>query len=295
MIVLKAPAKINLSLRVLGRRPDGYHELDSIMQMVGLYDEVHIEDHPDAIVVHTRGATLTDGPGNLAYDAAVALAKAAGVGCGASISLVKHIPVGAGLGGGSSDAAAVLAGLNRLWGLGWPRARLAELGATLGSDVPFFFTGPTAHVSGRGECVDRMARPRMVGEGSRCDWALLVNPGFAVSTRWAFDALRASPLDATFGLTKANSADTIPRLPGAPAPPYPAENSLESVTATAYPVIIEMKRMLKETGASVVLMSGSGPTVFGLFSDRRQAEAGLTAVPETWKGWVARVLRRAPW
>lgn len=295
MIVLKTPAKINLSLRVLGRRPDGYHELDSIMQMVGLYDEISIEDHPDTIAVHTSGATLPDGPGNLAYDAAAALAKAAGSARGASIRLVKRIPLGAGLGGGSSDAAAVLDGLNRLWGLGWPRARLAELGATLGSDVPFFFAGPTAHVSGRGECVRRMARPRMVGEGARCDWVVLVNPGFAVSTRWAFDALRAPPFDATFGLTKANSADTIPRSPEAPAPPYPAENSLESVTATPYPVILEMKRMLKEAGASVVLMSGSGPTVFGLFSDRRQAKAGLTTRPETWKGWVARVLRRAPW
>lgn len=296
MIRLKAPAKINLSLRVLGRRPDGYHDVDSLMQMVSLYDEIDIQPHSRTIEIRTSGASLSNGPGNLAYDAAVALAKASGTGRGAIIELTKHIPIGAGLGGGSSDAATVLAGLNRQWRLRWPRRRLAELGATLGSDVPFFFWGPTARVGGRGERVERMARPHREGEG---DWAVLMNPGIAVSTRWAFEALGAPLLDRSLhspsGLTKPGSADTIPRFPGAPAPSYPVENSLESVTAMKYPVVLEMKRTLQDAGASAVSMSGSGPTVFGLFPARAQAAAALKAVPAVWKAWMVRLLRRAPW
>jgi 4-diphosphocytidyl-2-C-methyl-D-erythritol kinase len=157
MIALKAPAKINLSLRVLGRRLDGYHDIDSVMQMVGLYDDVAVAPGRRGFDVFVEGADLPGGPGNLVYDAATALAKAAGVSTGASIRLTKRIPIGAGLGGGSSDAAAALMALNRLWRLRWTRTRLAELGAGLGSDVPFFFFGPTARVAGRGELVARAA------------------------------------------------------------------------------------------------------------------------------------------
>ncbi|MEO5657633.1 MAG: 4-(cytidine 5'-diphospho)-2-C-methyl-D-erythritol kinase [Nitrospiria bacterium] len=299
MIRLKAPAKINLSLRVLGRRSDGYHEVDSLMQMVSLYDEIEIHPHPRAIEIRTSGASLSDGPGNLAYDAAVALGKASGIDRGAIIELTKHIPIGAGLGGGSSDAATVLAGLNRHWRLGWPRRRLAELGATLGSDVPFFFSGPTARVGGRGERVERIARTHLQSDLLQGQWAVLINPGIAVSTRWAFEALGAPLLDqslySTTGLTKPGSADRIPRFPGAPAPSCPVENSLESVTAMKYPVILEMKRTLQDAGASVVSMSGSGPTVFGLFPARAPAAAALKAVPSIWKGWIVRLLCRAPW
>lgn len=285
MIALKAPAKINLSLRVLGRRPDGYHDIDSLMQMVGLYDDVAVAPGRRGLDVFVEGADLPGGPGNLVYDAATALAKAAGVSTGASIRLTKRIPIGAGLGGGSSDAAAALMALSRLWGLRWTRTRLAELGAGLGSDVPFFFFGPTARVTGRGELVARTARPRLVGEPRPSEWAVLVNPGFSVSTRWAFERL-----------TTGGSIVTIPRLLEAPvSAPCPVENSLESVTASSYPVIEEIKRWLRDAGAGVALMSGSGPTVFGLFSSRAEAVRARVGLPQAWMGWVVKLLRRAPW
>lgn len=285
MIALKAPAKINLSLRVLGRRPDGYHDIDSLMQMVGLYDDVAVAPGRRGLDVFVEGADLPGGPGNLVYDAATALAKAAGVSTGASIRLTKRIPIGAGLGGGSSDAAAALMALSRLWGLRWTRTRLAELGAGLGSDVPFFFFGPTARVTGRGELVARTTRPRLVGEPRPSEWAVLVNPGFSVSTRWAFERL-----------TTGGSIVTIPRLLEAPvSAPCPVENSLESVTASSYPVIEEIKRWLRDAGAGVALMSGSGPTVFGLFSSRAEAVRARVGLPQAWMGWVVKLLRRAPW
>lgn len=285
MIALKAPAKINLTLRVLGRRPDGYHDIDSVMQMVGLYDDVAVAPGRRSLDVFVEGADLPGGPGNLVYDAATALAKAAGVSTGASIRLTKRIPIGAGLGGGSSDAAAALMALSRLWGLRWTRTRLAELGAGLGSDVPFFFFGPTARVTGRGELVARTTRPRLVGEPRPSEWAVLVNPGFSVSTRWAFERL-----------TTGGSIVTIPRLLEAPvSAPCPVENSLESVTASSYPVIEEIKRWLRDAGAGVALMSGSGPTVFGLFSSRAEAVRARVGLPQAWMGWVVKLLRRAPW
>ena len=311
MISLRAPAKINLFLRVGERRPDGYHDIESVMQMVGLYDVVSLRPRRRGIAVRVQGADLPVGSGNLVYDATAALAKEAGIAAGASIRLTKHIPIGAGLGGGSSDAAATLIALNRLWGLRWPRVRLAELGAALGSDVPFFFHGPTAWVTGRGEQARRIARPQLVGEACPSGWAVLVNPGFAVSTRWAFEALqaRSAPLarrsreapehgglSAIIGLTNHRSADTIPPFPGAPAlASCPVENSLESVTVLEYPVIEEMKRRLRDAGASVALMSGSGPTVFGLFPSRADARRAHAGLPHAWKGWLVKLLRRVPW
>jgi 4-diphosphocytidyl-2-C-methyl-D-erythritol kinase len=287
MIALRAPAKINLCLRVLGRRPDGYHDLESAFQMVGLYDNVAIRSRRSGIALTVEGESLPDGPGNLAYDAAAALAREAGGSRGASIHLVKRIPLGAGLGGGSSDAAAVLIGLNRLWTLRWSRTRLAELGAALGSDVPFFFFGPTAWVTGRGERVAPAPRWRPSPAGAMPCWAVLVNPGFAVSTRWAFEAL---------GLTNTREADKMPRsLKALPAAPWSIPNDLERVTAATYPVIEEMKTRLLKAGASVARMSGSGPTVFGVFATRAEAVGACEGLAPSWRRWVVRLLRRAPW
>jgi len=305
MITLKAPAKINLCLRVLGRRDDGYHEIESVMQMVGLYDEVTVSSRRSGIAIRVVGADLPEGPGNLVYDAAVLLAEEAGAARGATVRVDKRIPVGAGLGGGSSDAAVTLIALNRLWGLRWSRSRLSQLGARLGSDVPFFFGGPRAWVSGRGECVV----PRPV-DGSY-PWALLVHPGFAVSTRWAFEALDAPLLalqsdrqwarEASFStagheLTKKNATDTIPGLPTGQSPvDRPMDNALESVTARSYPVIRDIKAWLHDAGAEQALMSGSGATVFGLFVARKEAKAAHARLPKAWRGWVVPFLRRVPW
>lgn len=305
MIALRAPAKINLYLRVLGRRDDGYHEIESVMQMVGLYDDVVVSTRRSGLSVRVVGAELPEGPGNLVYDAASLLAKEAGVARGVTIRLTKRIPLSAGLGGGSSDAAATLIALNRLWRLHWSRSRLSEIGAQLGSDVPFFFRGPSAWVSGRGDRVaSRPVDPSYT-------WAVLVHPGFAVSTRWAFEALGApvsthspdrgwtqagNPTHAPHELTKKNATDTIPGLPTVPDPVvYPAENTLESVTTAAYPVIRDIKAWLYDAGAGRALMSGSGATVFGLFAASAEAKAAHARLPKAWKGWVVRLLRRMPW
>jgi 4-diphosphocytidyl-2-C-methyl-D-erythritol kinase len=283
----RAPAKVNLCLRVLGRRPDGYHDLESVFQMVGLYDDVTIRPRRAGIVLTVEGATLPAGPGNLAYEAAAALARESGGSRGASIHLTKRIPLGAGLGGGSSDAATVLMGLNHLWKPGWSRARLADLGATLGSDVPFFFFGPTAWVTGRGERVATMPDARPSPSGPVFPWAVLVNPGITVSTKWAFEA---------FGLTNDRGVDRMPRsFEAPPAVPWSIPNDLERVTAATYPVVEDMKARLLKSGARAARMSGSGPTVFGVFPTRAEAVVACKELSPSWRHWVVRLLRRAPW
>lgn len=299
MIALRAPAKINLCLRVLGRRPDGYHDLESVFQMVGLYDEVTIRPRRLGISVDVKGADLPRGCGNLAYDAAVALAREAGGSRAASIHLAKHIPLGAGLGGGSSDAAAVLIGLNRLWRLRWPRPRLASLGAALGSDVPFFFFGPTAWVTGRGERVAPAPSLRPSTSGPQPCWAVLVNPGFSVSTQWAFRALDQAlggTTRRTIRLTNDGVIYKMGRLSEAsPASLRSMGNDLERVSVARHPVIEEIKTQLLKAGAVVARMSGSGPTVFGLFTTRAEAAKAGAGLSPSWRRWVVRVLRRAPW
>ncbi len=295
MIALRAPAKINLCLRVLGRRPDGYHELESVFQMVGLYDEVIVRPRRRGISIDVEGVDLPHGSGNLAYDAAVALAREAGGTRAASIHLAKQIPLGAGLGGGSSDAAAVLIGLNRLWRLRWPRPRLAALGAALGSDVPFFFFGPTAWVTGRGERVAPAPSLRPSTLGPLPCWVVLVNPGFPVSTQWAFQALDQA-VGGTIRLTNGGAIYKMGRLSdGSPASVRSMANDLERVSVARYPVIEEIKAQLLKAGAVAARMSGSGPTVFGLFATRAEAAKASEGLSPLWRRWVVRVLRRAPW
>jgi 4-diphosphocytidyl-2-C-methyl-D-erythritol kinase len=174
---IKAPAKINLFLSVLKKRPDGYHDLYSVLQMVSLYDELTFEPTTKGVSLVNSSQNLPLDGRNLVIRAARSLAHAAGIKSGVHVTLKKNIPIGAGLGGGSSDAAATLVALNRLWGLGLTCDDLARMGQDLGSDVPFFLHGPTAFVSGRGgeviPCV--LDRDR---------WMVLINPGFEVSTRW---------------------------------------------------------------------------------------------------------------
>src|SRR3989304_2871845 len=172
-VVLSAAAKVNLALEVLGKRPDGYHELATVMQAVDLSDRLGLRDADDLELVSRAPGVPTDAP-NVAGGAAVALREAARLGRGVRITLDKRIPVAAGLGGGSTDAAAVLVGLNRLWRLRWPVARLGEVAIRLGMDVPFFLRGGAALATGRGETLDPLP-----GGGLAL---VLVNPGIAAST-----------------------------------------------------------------------------------------------------------------
>jgi 4-diphosphocytidyl-2-C-methyl-D-erythritol kinase len=275
-ITVFAPAKINLILRILDRRPDGYHNLWSLMQTVQLEDalELSLSDHHSTITLRCDEPSLKTDASNLVYRAAAAVLEGAGRTVGLDIVLAKRIPMGAGLGGGSSDAAATIMGLNRLLNLGWSTEKMAHLGQTLGSDVPFFFSAPSAIVEGRGEKVV----PVQI-TGSR--WVMLVNPGFPIETKWAYQQLSVSrtgvqPLsDVHAGLGKACELSWEEVFQA-------AENDFEATVFKAHPDLYKIKQRLLADGAETALLSGSGATVFGVFRDEttaRQAEIGFRTEP----------------
>lgn len=269
-----APAKINLCLHVLGKRPDGYHELAMLMQRVGLYDrlEISLEEKPGVRVV-CGGLDLAPGEENIASRAARRMLELAGCSGGATIVLDKQIPVAAGLGGGSSDAAAVLMGLNEMLGLGLSRQRLMTEGVKLGADVPFFVYGSTAWATGIGDRLQKVDRLPPV-------WYVLVNPGVAVSTAWAYQNL---------GLTSLRDKIKLPRFSGMEEELVSLlHNDLESVTVTRHPVVGEVKKSLLDLGALGSLMSGSGPTVFGVFRNEPEARraAHQCSLVEGWRAFA---------
>jgi 4-diphosphocytidyl-2-C-methyl-D-erythritol kinase len=293
---IKAPAKINLFLNVLRRRPDGYHELHSILQMISLYDEITFEPVRRGITLASPSRDLPTGGRNLVIQAARRLSREAGVSLGVRMTLKKNIPIGAGLGGGSSDAAATLVVLNRLWGLGYSRGDLARIGQDLGSDIPFFLYGPAAFVAGRGEKVI----PCVVG-GDR--WFVLINPGFAVSTRWVYEQLSSVGVHgATFEKSWLTNIPGNITIQGSNKftvrySDLCFHNDLEGVTEPHYPIVREMKDSLQSEGAEGVLMSGSGPTVFGVFEKRIaavEAASKLSHEHPAWRIWTVKGLRRSP-
>jgi 4-diphosphocytidyl-2-C-methyl-D-erythritol kinase len=275
-ITVSAPAKINLVLRILDRRPDGYHNLWSLMQTVRLEDTLalSLNDNHSTITLRCDESSLKTDPSNLVYRAAAAVLEVSGRTVGLDMVLAKRIPMGAGLGGGSSDAAATIAGLNRLLNLEWSAEKMSHIGQTLGSDVPFFFSAPSAIVEGRGEKVV----PVQI-KGSR--WVMLVNPGFPIETKWAYEQLSVSrtgvqPLsDMHAGLGKACELSWEEVF-------HAAENDFEATVLKAHPVLYKIKQKLLAEGAETALLSGSGATVFGVFRDEttaRQAEIGFRTEP----------------
>lgn len=269
-ITVFAPAKINVILRILDRRSDGFHNLWSIMQTVALEDEVRIRLCPGRPGIHLScdAVQLAADQSNLVYRAAAAVLARAQQSIGLDIELLKRIPMGAGLGGGSSDAAATVIGLNRLLQLGWSPLDMADVGQSLGSDVPFFLFAPSAYVAGRGETV----RPLVV-EGVR--WVVLVNPGFGVNTKWAYQELAATrrgvtPLSPVQRELDRQARVSWPQLIAA------AENDFEAPVFAAHGKLREIKQHLHAQGAEASLLSGSGATVFGVFTDEagaRRAQA----------------------
>jgi 4-diphosphocytidyl-2-C-methyl-D-erythritol kinase len=261
-----APAKINLYLQVLGKRLDGYHELGMIMQRVSLYDRIELAlVETPGVRVFCEGVVLPPGGENIAALAARRLLDLSGGKCGVEISIDKRIPVAAGLGGGSSDAAAVLGALNEMLGLGISRKMLMAEGSRLGADVPFFLFEGAAWATGIGDVLEKV-------EGLPSVWYVLVNPGIAVSTAWVYQNL---------GLTSGGGAAKLPRFSGtAKGLSSLLRNDLEKVTVSRHPVVEEIKNRLLNNGAAGALMSGSGPTVFGVFAEegtaRRAAEAFST-------------------
>jgi 4-diphosphocytidyl-2-C-methyl-D-erythritol kinase len=256
---LMAPAKINLGLHVLGKRPDGYHELDTLFQEISLADR--LEFHTAAEwSLEVQGAELTTGPDNLVVKAARRLAEEGGLPLRGRIVLDKHIPIGGGLGGGSSDAAITLIGLARLWGLDWPVERLQPLAAEIGSDCAFFLYGGLAHGTGRGERLELL-------EGET-EEVLLIIPPFGVSTAWAF-AGGQFPLTGDDKSVILRSRSTH----GANCPRSGRifRNDLESIVLSEFTDLGQVKQQLLDLGAEVSMLSGSGSTIFGLFVERTRA------------------------
>lgn len=265
-MLVTACAKINLYLKITHPRPDGFHELRTLFQTVGLADEVELELLPSGdILFSCDNPEVPVGESNLCVQAALALRGRAGTGAGARIHLRKRIPMGGGLGGGSADAAAVLAGLDRLWETRLPRPDLLELAAGLGADVPFFLWGGSALGFGRGEEV--VPLPDVTSSS-----VLLILPPVAVNTGWAYRKLN-------FLLTKRGWPSKLSGLrellSGIPISRSLYENDFEAAVFPEFPMLEEIRDRLVEVGAATALMSGSGSTLFGLFESDEECRKAL--------------------
>jgi len=253
----KAPAKINLMLDVLHKRPDGYHEVEMIMTMVDLADRLTITElSGNSIHISSQAGYIPLDDKNLAYQAASKIKERYGIRQGVHIHIDKRIPVAAGLAGGSSDAAAALRGLNRLWKLDIPHEEMMELGASIGSDVPFCITGGTALATGRGEQLTPLASP------PDC-WVILAKPPINVSTAGVYGRLKADRIEQHPSASAMQRAIEQQSFEGICSE---LGNVLEDVTLSHYPEVQRLKQAMQQLGADGVLMSGSGPTVFGLVS-----------------------------
>jgi 4-diphosphocytidyl-2-C-methyl-D-erythritol kinase len=258
-IALESFAKVNRSLRVLGRRPDGYHEIDTIFQTVDLTDEIKFFERDLGIALRIDGSALQVTEENLVLRAANELLAWAGVTRGANIHLSKRIPIGGGLGGGSSNAAATLLGLSALWNLQPTDGELSALAASLGSDVPFFLFGGRARGTGRGETLE----PQPDGPE---EWVVLVFPGFSLSTAVVYGALAAPALTDPAAATN---------LRGSGSGGGPDRNDLEPAAESLRGELRRFRAALSDSGATSARLSGSGSTVFGLFGDEESARRAV--------------------
>jgi 4-diphosphocytidyl-2-C-methyl-D-erythritol kinase len=270
MIRLLAPAKVNLTLRILGKREDGYHDIESLVQKITLYDQISIRETPEpGIQLTCSDPTIPSGPTNLVYKAAQAVMEATGrTEKGVFIELEKRIPHGAGLGGGSSDAASTIMGLNSLWDLAMPLEEQVRIAALIGSDIPLFLHPSPSVISGRGELVTA------VPDHIRAAF-VVVFPGFTVSTQWAYS---------NFRLTKEHGKYTISELQRTGWGELPPDrwqellvNDLEAAVRTKHPEIGRCIEELSLQGADAAQMSGSGSAVFGLFEDKLAAQDAATS------------------
>ena len=307
-IRLWSPAKINFFLHVKGKRSDGYHDLFSLMQMIDLGDELQFQSASEGIQLNVIPKNLPEDTNNLVFQAADLLRREFKVIQGVRITLRKSIPVSAGLGGGSSNAAATLLALNSLWGLSLSLGELDRLGEKLGADVPFFFHGPLALAQGKGEQLFSL-------KSNRAWWILLINPGFSVSTAWAFQGLDAQGIQGLHSsiscqssletlekwLTKAMEQSKIGKFNRMLIPSQGLRetfrNDLEPVVIKQHPDIGEIKKALLSIGALVAIMSGSGSTVLGLFEERSQMEGAKKSLQKRfkWSMWETHTLFRSPW
>lgn len=259
-ITLKSPAKINLALKIKEKRKDGYHEIETIMQTIDLSDKITIKKKNKGITVKTNIEALNNKE-NIAYKALLEMKKYIG-NDGVEIYIEKNIPIGSGLGGGSSNAATVIKGINKLFNLSLDNDTLYEIAEKLGSDVPFFILGGTSFVTGRGDIIKKLPDLDEF-------YVVIVNPNFKISAAWAYteyDKLNKksnNSLKHLINLIK-NKKD-ITWQEG-------WENDFEEVIFKNYPELLIIKEKLKELGALFVLLSGSGPSIYGIFKNKKQAQ-----------------------
>lgn len=268
---IRAPAKINLSLRVVGRRADGYHLIDSVMVPVSLYDVIDVRKRrktfgrraqtDELIQISCNHPDVPLGKENIVYRAAQQIMEKRGKAQPVRIDIFKSIPVGAGLGGGSTDAAATLIAMNRLLKLRLSRSELEKIALSLGADVPFFLRGQAARARGIGERLRPLRRlPQF--------WAVILFPGFPVSTSWVYGKLRRKLTKPMANTSIASPPKTFDELTSL------LVNDLESVTLRRHPKVSLLKDKLLREGAARALMTGSGSSVFGIFKSQRAALAG---------------------
>ena len=272
-----APAKLNLFLHITGRRDDGYHELQTLFALIERCDRIGLRVRSDGGIERSAGLASVAPEQDLAVRAARLLQRHAGVSLGAEISVVKHIPVGGGLGGGSSDAATVLLALNALWRTGLGLAELARLGLTLGADVPVFVHGNSAWGEGLGERLSAVTLPPR--------WFLVVHPGVAVSTAEIFQAPELTRNSPVITIRAFSAGQTC--------------NVCEPVVRTRYPAVAEALEWLgaqtDARGAPVsARMSGTGACLFAGFERVQDAERIAARVPDRWCSFVARGIARSP-
>jgi 4-diphosphocytidyl-2-C-methyl-D-erythritol kinase len=271
-----SPCKVNLILNILGRRPDGYHDLETIFCPVPVHDILTFDKQSGGVSLSCSDPALPSDSQNLVYRAAQAFLQASGVQCGIRICLKKNLPLAAGLGGGSANAAITLNALNGLFENALTPAQLRDLAAQLGSDVPFFLQGGPALGEGRGEKI----QPLSPFPALQDFWILLLHPGFGVSTAWAYSNLGRFP--AALNGTPGRAERLIQALRTGScleAKPH-FYNSLEAPVFEKHPILGLYKEFLLAHGAAVALMSGSGSTTFALYQDKRQAEAALDRFKE---------------
>ena len=270
---LESPAKVNLRLEILKKREDGYHELRTILQKISLHDRLHFSLKKEkGVSITTDHPKLPVGKDNLVFRAAQSVLKVSGYKGGIHIEIEKRIPLGAGLGGGSSNAATALKALNQLLKMDLSKRELMGMGLEIGADVPFFFLEGAAIGLGIGEQLKKKELPIL--------WYVLIYPNFEVSTRWAYQNFVLTNQRIHFNLHKfLETPEGISRI---------LLNHLEKVVSKKYPQIDVMKKILFSAGALGSLMTGSGPTVFGIFPEEKGATEAYERVKKLVgrKGWV---------
>lgn len=259
-ITVRAFAKINLYLKILAKRPDGFHDIETVMQNISLYDRIFIESGGKGIVVVSDHPAVPSGAGNICYKAAQRLMKLSGED-GVRIKIEKNIPSGAGLGGGSSDAAAVISALNKLWELSLETDAMMKIASDIGSDVPFFISGGRALCRGRGDLIEKLPDPEKA-------FFVLIKPDESVPTKWAYEEYDRLSGARKYECLGSKAGGILSSMP----PSAHCENDFEKVVLPKYPAIKKTKELLLSAGAKTALLTGSGSAVFCPADDKAHAE-----------------------